>query len=168
MKRRRLTIAGWMVLMVFAAINAALARAFFVDLFVFEGLLLPTIAFQVGLAGVLLGRGRARRFWMGFDVAVVLGVLALIAAEVPGTTWSRWVGAYVNAMARPAFLYLPDPVIDFIDEDQTRLFAVIYFLPILLAAIVGGTLTALANRPRPKSKPRFVVDRQAQDGGDGK
>ena len=88
MKWPRPTIAAGMVLTVFAASNAGLARVYLADFEFFEGIAPLVAAFQVGLAGVILGRGRARRFWLGFLAAGVAATLGLIVAEeFPTSTW---------------------------------------------------------------------------------
>ena len=80
-------------------------------------------------------------------VAEIAGVLALIAAEAPETTWNGWVSAYTGFIVNLAFSRLPIPMADYVEENQGQLIAVIYFVPILLAAIAGGTLVAIAARP---------------------
>jgi len=148
MRRPRATIAGWMGLTAFAALNAALARAFVVDREFFEGILLIAIAFQVGLVGLIRGRGRARRFWIGFEVAGAAAILALIAAEeFPDSTWNGWVSAYTSTAVNLAFSHLPTPLAGHLEEDQGQLLAIIYFVPLLLAALAGGFLAALVARP---------------------
>ena len=147
MKRPRPTIAGWMVLAAFVAINAALGRACRVDPYSFEIILLEVLAFQVGLAGVILGRGRGRRAWIGFEAAGVAAFLGLVAAEeFPGSACHRWFLAYHEAAVNLAFARLPEPVLEFLEDGQARLAAVIYFVPVLLAAIAGGSLAGFASR----------------------
>ncbi len=84
MKRPRITIARLMFAILVIALNAGLIRAFFVQE-MFYGVILLFFAMQVGLFLLLRSQGRARRFWVGFEVSAIAVVLALSCASCSRT-----------------------------------------------------------------------------------
>lgn len=142
MKRFRFTIARWMVVTAVLATNAGLVRAFVVQE-MFSGGILNFIALQVGLWCLLRSRGRVRRFWLGFEVSGVASVLALFACEVsPGSALSRLLMWYTNVAFNFVFTHLPTPIDDAVMDHQDWFLVLIYFLPELVAAMLGGLLSA--------------------------
>jgi len=124
------------------AVNAALVRAFVIDE-MFCGGILIFIALEAGLWCLLHSRGRARSFWLGFEVSGALAVLAMFACEVfPDSLLTRLLLAYTGSATNLAFLYLPTGLADYLDENQDHLLAVVYFAPEVVAALLGGTIAA--------------------------
>jgi hypothetical protein len=141
MRRGRFTIAQWMGLTAVLAVNGALVRAFFQGMF--EGGILIFIALHAGLWCLFHSGGRAYSFWLGFEVLGALAVLAMFACEVfPDSLLNRLLMSYTDIAANLAFSHLPTPLVDYIDEQQGRLFAVVYFAPELVAALLGGMIAA--------------------------
>jgi len=142
MRRRHFTIAQWMGLTAVLAVNGALVRAFVVEEMFYGGILI-FIALQAGLWCLLHSRGRARRFWLGFEVSGVAAILAMIACEVfPDSALNRLLMSYTDIAANLAFSRLPTPLADYLDEHQDQLLAVVYFAPELVAALLGGMIAA--------------------------
>lgn len=142
MRRPRLTIARWMGLTAILAVNGALVRAFVVQEMFYGGILI-FIALQVGLWCLLHSRGRLRRFWLGFDVSGITAVLVLFSCELfPGSPLNRPVMSYTDIAANLAFTHLPTPLADHLDEHWDLFLAVVYFVPELVAALLGGMIAA--------------------------
>ncbi len=140
MRPLRFTIAQWMGFTAVLALNAALVRAFVVQQ-IFEGAILIFIALQVGLLCLLRSAGAVRRFWLGFEVFGVSSVAAIVACEVfPESALNRLLMSYVDFATNLAFSHLPVPLADHVDEHQGQLFAVVYFIPELGAALLGGVI----------------------------
>jgi hypothetical protein len=146
MKRPRVTIARWMGLIAVLAVNAGLVRAFVVQE-MFCGGILIFIALQVGLWCLLRSRGWVRRFWIGFEISGVAAVLALFSCEVfPDSALNRLLMTYTDIAANLAFSHLPTPLADHLDECWDLFLAVVYFMPELTAALLGGTIAASIGR----------------------
>ena len=164
MRRPRFTIARWMGLIAILAVNAALVRAFLVQEMFYGGILI-FIALQVGLWYLFHSRGRRRCFWWGFEVSGMAAVLVLFSCELfPGSPLNRAVTSYTDLAADLAFRHLPTALEDRIDEHWHLFLAVVYFVPELVAALLGGVITACpvrAGRTRAHTIPReestFVI-----------
>jgi hypothetical protein len=142
MSARRTTIRRWMGVIAILAVNAGLVRAFVVQEMFYGGILI-FLALQVGLWCLLHSRGRLRRFWMGFEICGAASVLLLFSCEFfPDTPLARLVMAYTEIAATQAFLHLYTPLADHFDEHQDQLLAILYFIPELFAALLGGTIAA--------------------------
>jgi hypothetical protein len=144
MRPLRFTIAQWMGFTAVLALNAALVRAFVVQE-MFCGVILIFIALQVGLWCLLQSGGTVRRFWLGFELFGVGATVAMIACEVfPESALSRLLMSYVGFATNLAFSHLfshlPVPIEDHFDQHQDQLLAVVYFLPELVAALLGGMI----------------------------
>ena len=97
------------------------------------------IALQVGLWCLRCSAGTVRRFWLGFEVIGVSSIAAMFACEVfPDSALNRFLMSYVDFATNLAFLHLPVPLADHVDEHQDQLLAVVYFIPELVAALLGG------------------------------
>ena len=154
MRRPRLTIARWMGLTAILAVNAALVRAFVFEE-MFCGGILIFIALQGGLCCLLRSRGRLRRFWLGFEVSGMAAVLVLFSCEFfPGSSLSRLVTSYTSFTANLALTHLPTPLADGLDERWDYFLAVVYFVPELVAALLGGVAAASPTLKRGKSARR--------------
>ena len=149
MKRPQITIATGMVLTAILAVDAGLIRAFFVQE-MFHGGLLIFIALQVGLWRFLRSREHARRFWLGFEVCGLASVLLLLGAELwPESRWNACVTASIDGAYTLASNHLPASLADsLIDEHLDLFLAVVYFVPELGAALVGGAICSWRADPR--------------------
>ena len=150
MKRPRITIARCMGVTAILALNSGLVRAFVVQEMFYGGILI-FIALQVGLWCLLRSRGLVRRFWIGFEISGVAVVLTLFSCEVfPDSALNRLLMSYIDVSANLAFSHLPTPLADHLDEHWDLFLAVVYFVPELTAAFLGGTiavcLVSLLNR----------------------
>jgi hypothetical protein len=141
MMPRRITIGRWMGLTAVLAVNAALVRAFVVQEMFCGGIV---IALQIGFWCLLQSRGTLRRFWMGFEVCGTTAVLLLFSCELfPSSPLNRLVMSYTQLAADLAFRHLPPPLEDHLDEHWDLFLAVVYFVPELVAALLGGMIAAL-------------------------
>lgn len=146
MRRPRLTIARWMGLTAILAVNAALVRAF-VAHGMFCGGILIFIALQCGLWCLLRSRGRLRRFWLGFEASGMAAVLVLFSCELfPGSSSNHPLMSYTGFADNLAFTHLPTPLADRLDEHWDYFLAVVYFVPELVAALLGGIVAACPTR----------------------
>lgn len=144
MGRFRFTMARWMVVTGVFALNAGLVRAFMVEEKISGGILI-FLVLQVGLWRFLRSRGPARRFWLGFEISGVASVLALFACEVfPALT--RLAGWYVDTAFNLVFSCLPTLIDDLVMERQDGFLVVVYFLPELLASVMGGIVALRLDR----------------------
>jgi hypothetical protein len=140
--RPRLTIARWMGLTAILAVDFALVRAFVVQQMFCGGILIFS-ALQAGLWCLVHGKGRPRRFWLGFEVSGIAAVLALFSCELlPGSPPARLATSYTDIAARLAFTLSPPPLADRLDEHWELYLAVVYFVPELVAALLGGMIAA--------------------------
>jgi hypothetical protein len=143
MNRPRMTIARLMCAIMIIALNAGLIRAFFVQE-MFYGVILMFFAMQVGLFRLLRSRGRARRFWVGFELAGIAMVLALFWAEFfPDSALNKGVSAYIEFAMNMVIgtPHLPTALDDFLMDHQVLLLVVVCFPPELVVALLGGLLT---------------------------
>ena len=140
MRWPRVTIARSMALTAALALNIALVRAFIVQE-MFCGVILIFVVLQLGLWRLYQGRGRTRRFWIGFEIGGVAATLALVACEVvPESNLNRLQMAYMNAVLNLAFGHLPASLADDLDVHDDLLLATIYFVPQMVAAGLGGAI----------------------------
>ncbi len=124
------------------AVNATLVRAFVVEE-MFSGGILIFIALQAGLWCLFHSRGRARSFWLGFEVSGALAVLAMFASELfPASLLNRLLMWYTDIATNLAFSRLPTALADYLDEHLDQFLAVVYFAPELIAALLGGMIAA--------------------------
>ncbi len=149
MRRLRFTIGQCMCWTAVVAVNAAVVRAFFVD-GLLCGAILIFVALQAGLWQILHSRGSARRFWMGFEVGGISAILAMFICETfPESQLNRVLSSYTSVAMNVAFAYLPDTLVDIIDLNQDFLLAVVYFVPELVFALLGGVTAAFLARMGP-------------------
>jgi len=124
------------------AVNAALVRAFVVEEMFYGGILI-FIALQVGLWCLVHSRGRLRRFWLGFEISGIAAVLLLFSCELfPGSPLNRLVMSYTDIAVNLGFSRLPTPLADHLDDHWDLFLAVVYFVPELVAALLGGMIAA--------------------------
>jgi hypothetical protein len=120
------------------AVNAALVRVFVVREMLRGGILI-FIALQVGFWCLLRSLGRLRCFWSGFEVSGMAAVLILFPGEFfPGSLLDR----LVDIADELAVTHLPTPLSDYLGEHWDLFLAVVYFVPVLVAALLGGMLAA--------------------------
>ena len=143
MQRPRFTIARWMGITAVVAVNAAVARSFYGDP-TFYLAILGFVALQVGLACFLRSRGRARRFWLGFEIAGVVITLVLILADIPDGPLLRLFNSYADF----AYRVLDELQLgDYFADDHLEWFLVVfYFLPGLILALLGGTTAVVLSK----------------------
>jgi glycerol uptake facilitator-like aquaporin len=142
----RFTISRWMAATAVLGLNIGLARAYMLaekrgeHLDEFDFGFLIFFALQFGLWRYLSTRGRRRRFWLGFEVsglAATLALLTLLDSDIDLTNW------YWNAASDLSYFCLPARVDVMWNEHFDWFLAIIYFLPELLAAALGGLLAML-------------------------
>ena len=82
-------------------------------------------------------------FWLGFEISGIVAVLVLFSCELfPSSPWNRLVMSYTAIIANLAFTHLPTPLADHLDEHWDLFLAVVYFVPELVATLLGGMITA--------------------------
>jgi hypothetical protein len=168
MRRFRFTISRWMAATAVLGGNIGLVRAYLLaerELFDFGFLIL--FALQLGLWRYLRTRGNGRRFWLGFEASGLAATLALLYA-FSGPPLERLVAWYTDAASDLSYLDLPARVDDWLMQHWDWFLAVIYFLPELLAAALGGLLAAClfkvreervgTTRPAPSVPASFAVE----------
>ena len=97
-------------------------------------------ALQLGLWRYLSTAGRRRRFWLGFEVCGLAATVALTTLFGSDIDFNDW---YTGAASDLAYLCLPARVDAMLTHEHWDWFlAIIYFLPELLAAALGGLLAA--------------------------
>ncbi len=144
MKMPRLSIAKLMGLVVVVAVDLVAWRALFpyIEHLGFV-LALSGIALQVGLLGLIQGRGRNRMFWAGFLASGTLALMTYVWEEsVPNNRTmigSPWL-TYMVAVDRylPALSLRSSP--RGWSATQVATNTVVLFLPQLLIALAGGLL----------------------------
>jgi hypothetical protein len=142
MRRPRFTIARGLGLTAVLAVNAALLRAFIIQEMFIGGILI-FVALQFGLWCLLHSRGMLRRFWWGFEISGTAAVLVLFSCDFfPGSPLNRLVMSYTGIAANLAFSHLPTPQADHLDEHWDLFLAVVYFVPELVVALLGGLTAA--------------------------
>jgi hypothetical protein len=145
MKRPCMTIGRLMIAILVIALNAGLIRAFFIQA-MFTGLILLFFAMQVGLFFLLRSQGRGRHFWVGFEIAGFVTVVALFGCELlPNSALGRCASSYETfcmdtVVESPQ---IPEPFADFLMKNPDLLDAVVFFAPELLTASLGGIVAVL-------------------------
>ena len=141
MIRPRFTIAQWMNWTAVLAVNAGLLRAFIVQE-MFGGAILIFVALQIGFWCLRHSHGRARRFWLGFEIFGVSTIFALVLCEIfPDSAPNRLVMSYTDIASNLAFSHLPAWLSDYYLDEHWELFlAVVYFVPELVTAMLGGVI----------------------------
>ncbi len=175
MRIPRLSLAKLMIVVGLAALNLAAIRVLHdYNSEILLGVALAGLALQVALFQFLHSRGRRRAFWAGFLVcglmAISTFIWAMLFPEVfglsrtgvlhitPGSplysVWHGYEGFVFERIIR-RFLFDPRANLEF-DRDSALgnlliacLRAVVWFLPQLLIALVGGLLASLIRRPLP-------------------
>jgi hypothetical protein len=148
----RMSIAGMM-----AAVAVAALDCFVLIMTGGGGVLLVGLTLTVGFVCWWRGRGKTRRFWLGFEVAGLAAVLAYIGfIQTSDGLILKW----------PSYIFNLPYVIDLWDSlaaDDSQiaplvLFEMSYGLPILLIASIGGLLAALIGplRKAEHSAPHLV------------
>jgi hypothetical protein len=141
MKRRRITIArclGWTAIL---AVNMALLRSFVVGRPVFEGGDLIFVALQVGLWCLFRSRGRLRCFWAGFVVPSMAAIVVLLLWPEP--MLDRLMLPYRDFADELEVTYLPTSLSGSLGNELWELhLAVVYFVPVFVAALLGGMIVA--------------------------
>jgi hypothetical protein len=174
-KLPRVSIARMMVLVGVVAVDIAATRSLFAyNSEMLIGVALGVIALQIGLFRLIRGQGRARVFWSGFIAAGLMAMMTFVWAmmfpeilgltstgalvRTPGSTlYTVWHG-YSSFVAEHVIMpLLYDPRINpGIDGDSilgglfiAGIRSVVWFLPQLLMAVVGGLLArGIAGRRR--------------------
>jgi len=176
-KLPRLSIAKLMVVVGVVALNIAAARLLFDDNSeMLIGVALSGLILQVGLFQLMRSRGRGRGFWAGFIACGLMAMTTLVWAmlfpevlgitatmtlvRMPGSSmYTVWYG-YANFVSEHIIApVLYDPRINpgiYLDSLLggaliVGIRAVVWFLPQLLIAVVGGLLASLIGGRRSKS-----------------
>lgn len=146
MRRFRFTISRCMAATAVLGGNIGLIRAYMVaemkgeHLDLFDFIFLIFFALQFGLWRYLRTQGRRRRFWLGFEVsglAATLAVSTLLESDIDLNNW------YTGAALDLSYFCLPARIDGILANEHFDWFlAIIYFLPELLAAALGGLLAA--------------------------
>jgi hypothetical protein len=145
MRRFHFTISQWMAATAVLGLNIGWVRAYLLaeesgdsDLFNYGFLIF--FALQLGLWRYLSTGGRRRRFWLGFLVsglAATLTLLTLLESDVDLHNW------YAGTASDLSYFCLPARVDVILSTTHWDWFlAIIYSLPELLAAALGGLLAA--------------------------
>jgi hypothetical protein len=145
----RFTISRCMAATAVLGLNIGWVRAYLIaekrgeyrDLF--DYVFLIFFALQLGLWRYLNTRGKRRRFWLGFEVSGLAATLALRTLfSDPGL--DNW---YTGAVSDLSYFILPAGVDQILSGEHWDWFlAIIYFLPELVAAALGGLLAVLLFR----------------------
>jgi len=151
MRGVRFTISRWMAATAVLCVNITLLRLYVVaegrgeHLGPFNYGFFMFFTLQLGLWRYLTAVGRHRRFWLGFEVSGLAATLALaILLESDLDLWN-W---YTGAVSDLTYIGLPSRVDDMLTNEHPEWFwTIIFFLPELLAAVVGGLLAACSFRP---------------------
>ncbi len=110
----------------------------------FDSAFLIFFPLQLGLWRYLSTNGMRRRFWLGFEAAGLAATLALSILSVSDLDLDNW---YTGAASDLSYLWLPARVDVMLTNEHWNWFlAIIYFLPELLAAGLGGVLAAIVFR----------------------
>jgi hypothetical protein len=73
----------------------------------------------------------------------MVAVLILFSCELfPGSPSDRLVTSYTEIVASLAFTHLPTSLADRLDEHWDYFLAVVYFMPEVIAALLGGIIAA--------------------------
>ena len=140
MMRHRLTIARWLGLTAIIAVYLALFRGLG-DRRVIVGGDLILVALQVGLWCLLRSGWRLRRFWAGFVVPNMAAVLALLLCPPPLV--DRLMTPFTDVADEFEVTYLPASLSGSLGDELWDLhLAVVYFVPVFIAALLGGMIAA--------------------------
>ena len=146
MRRFRFTISRWMAVTAILGLNISLVRAYLPaeragqHLDFFDGGFFMFFAVQFGLWRYLRTAGKRRRFWLGFGVCGVAATLAFVILSVIYMNACDW---YTGIASDLSYLCLPRRVDILVSHEHWDWFlAIVYFLPELLAASLGGLLAA--------------------------
>ena len=137
MKCPRITIAGLM-----AAVAVIAFDCFLLMMTDGAGILLVGLALTVGFVCWWRGRGKGKRFWLGFEVAGLAVVVAFIGTiQGSGGLILQWPAYLIEwgLVHLPYATALMDTLIG-----EIILFEVSFGIPMLLIASVGGLLAMLA------------------------
>jgi hypothetical protein len=125
-------------------LNISLVRAYLLaekggsHLDLFDSGFFMLFALQFGLWRYLNTAGGRRRFWLGSEVCGLAATLVLV--HLSDTNLSDW---YVEAASDLSYLYLPRRLDIMLSHEHWDWFlAIIYFLPEMFAATLGGLLAA--------------------------
>jgi hypothetical protein len=134
----RISIAGMMAVVAVVALDC-----FVLAMTDGRGVLLVGLSLTIGFVCWWCGRGKARRFWLGFEVAGLAAVLAYIGfIQISDELILQW----------PTYLFNHAPYVSGLwaslaaGKSQIAglvFFEVSYGLPMLLIACLGGVLTTL-------------------------
>ena len=143
MKRLHITISrclGWTAIL---AVNMAFFRSFG-DWRVFLGGDLIFVALQVGLWCLFRTRGRLRCFWAGFVVPSMTAVVVLLLYEpLLDDFMDRFMTPYTDFVDELEVTYLPTSLSGSLGNELWELhLAVVYFVPVFVAALLGGMIVA--------------------------
>jgi hypothetical protein len=132
-------------------VNITVVRAYLLgeqagQLILFDFAFLIFFALQLGLWRYLSTSGRLRRFWLGFEFSAVVATVALLMLFLTEVDLIDWYTEYASDLA---YLCLPARVDALLTHEHWDWFlAIIFFLPELIIAALGGTLAACLFRPR--------------------
>jgi hypothetical protein len=123
------------------------------------GVLLVGLTLTVGFVCWWRGRGKGRRFWLGFEVAGIAAVLAYTSIiQTDDGLIAQWPMYLLNlGLARSSYVV---DLWNFLAADNSQaaplaLFEMSYGLPMLLIAAIGGLVAALIG-PLRKAKHSAV------------
>jgi hypothetical protein len=143
----RFTISRWMAATAILGANIGLLRAYLIaeqaadHMGLFDGCFLIIFALQIGLCYYMNTQGIARRLWIGFEICGLVATVALLALSMFDL---EVFDLYTRRASEVSYLCLPTRVDVFLTNEHWDWFlAMIYFLPELLIATLGGLLAAL-------------------------
>jgi hypothetical protein len=146
-----MTLARLMTIVVVVAVNFATARALYIrDVELAAGLTLRAVASQFAVLQALRHRGRARSFWLGY-LTIGLATMGTFSWGicVPDSRIFRLWLSYTEH-ADGVLSMIPSAPRFFggggVDLARVVMASIVWFLPQLLAAIMGGLLAILLNR----------------------
>jgi hypothetical protein len=95
----------------------------------------PTLFF--GLWSLFRSRGRLRRFWVGFVIPCMAAILGLLVCPPP--LLDRFITPYTDMADLFEITYLPPRLVGSLGNELWGLhLAIVYFLPVLVAALTAG------------------------------
>ena len=165
-----------MVVVGIAALNLAAVRILFLyNSEMLIGVALIGLALQVGIFRLMRSRGRGRAFWVGFVVCGLTAMMAFVwVVRSPGVILVSSTGGYYKEYEPPMYSALCEcrdvamervlyPIfvslhVDPMSHRDSKLLqasfmgfnAIVWFLPQLFIAMVGGLLTGFMGRRRGK------------------
>ncbi|WP_422929620.1 hypothetical protein [Singulisphaera sp. PoT] len=142
MRGLRFPLKQGLVMIAIIGLNASLLRSFFLHE-MFIGAIILMALLQVGVWLFLKSRGRWRRFWAGFEAAGVASIIYLIWCEYqPSSMGNRVVILYTDFVSNLAYAHVAASWEDSLEANWNLFLVVVYFLPELVAAILGGLIAA--------------------------